>query len=166
MIVYVGIDPGMSGAVGIVFHDNSPPSVWDTPTLMVGKKRELDARSAAERLNTLRNWSADNRLVVAIERVHSMPKQGVASSFNFGKGYGIWLGILAALQLSHELVTPQAWKKTMLNGMPKEKDSSRQRAMQLFPDVDLHLKKHHGRADALLLAEYLRRTVGASESMV
>jgi hypothetical protein len=36
------------------------------------------------------------------------------------------------------------------------KDSSVQRAVQLYPDAGAHLtlKKHHGRAEALLLARY------------
>jgi hypothetical protein len=29
--------------------------------------------------------------------------------------------------------------------------------MQLFPAADLHLRKHHGRAEALLLAHYGRQ---------
>ena len=52
---------------------------------------------------------------VFIEKVHSMPGQGVASMFNFGKGYGIWIGILAALKISKTLVTPQEWKKEMMS---------------------------------------------------
>jgi hypothetical protein len=31
-------------------------------------------------------------------------------------------------------------------------------ARNLFPDAMLKLKKHHGRAEALLIAEYARRT--------
>jgi crossover junction endodeoxyribonuclease RuvC len=69
------------------------------------------------------------------------------------------LGILAALNIPHELITPQSWKKSMMNGQPKEKDASRLVVMRLFPEVSdrLQLKKHHGRADALLIAEFLRR---------
>ncbi len=36
-------------------------------------------------------------------------------------------------------------------------------ALELFPGAELHLKKHHGRADALLMAEYLRRAVGTRD---
>ncbi len=36
----------------------------------------------------------------------------------------------------------------------KDKEASRLRAQQLFPSADLRLKKHHGRAEALLLAAY------------
>jgi crossover junction endodeoxyribonuclease RuvC len=41
----------------------------------------------------------------------------------------------------------------------KNKDASRAMAMRLWPGLreQLELKKHDGRAEALLLAEYLRR---------
>ena len=47
----------------------------------------------------------------------------------------------------------------MLDGMQKTKDASRYKAMQLFPQLadQLNLKKHEGRADALLIAEWRRR---------
>jgi hypothetical protein len=47
----------------------------------------------------------------------------------------------------------------MLYGLPKGKDTGRLRAQQLFPTADLKFKKHHGRSDALLIAEYLRRSL-------
>jgi hypothetical protein len=87
-----------------------------------------------------------------------MPEQGVSSSFRFGRGLGLWEGILSAFQIPFVKVTPQRWKKNLLDGMGKEKDASRLRAQTLFPSLDLSLKKHHGRGDALLLAEFLRRT--------
>lgn len=98
-------------------------------------------------------------LLVGIEKVHSMPGQGVASTFCFGEGYGVWLGILAALGIRHELITPQSWKKSLMDGQLKDKDASRLVAMRLFPEAgnQLQLKKHHGRADALLIAEFVRR---------
>jgi crossover junction endodeoxyribonuclease RuvC len=55
-------------------------------------------------------------------------------------------------------VTPQRWKKTMLDGQGKDKDAARFKAQALFPQIELHLKKHDGRADALLIAEFARRT--------
>jgi hypothetical protein len=47
-----------------------------------------------------------------------------------------------------------------LSGPEKGKESARLRAMQLFPTADLRHKKDHGRAEALLLAVYLRRQQG------
>ena len=71
--------------------------------------------------------------------------------------YGAALATLATLQIPYRTVTPPVWKKAYrLIGC--DKDESRARALELFPTaIDaLRLKKHHGRADALLMAEYLR----------
>ncbi|MGL4498487.1 MAG: hypothetical protein ACRCU2_05435 [Planktothrix sp.] len=104
----------------------------------------------------LKKLATPNSIII-IENVHAMPGQGVTSMFSFGMGYGIWLGIIAALSIPVEFVTPQTWKKHYSLGSDKE--SSRVTALQLFPSQseNLKLKKHHGRAEALLLAEFLRR---------
>ncbi len=80
-------------------------------------------------------------------------------------GYGLWIGICAGLGLRYELVTPQRWQKEMLAGMQGGKDASCIRAQELFPEADLKKgprskKLHDGRSDALLIAEYGRRTYG------
>ena len=72
--------------------------------------------------------------------------------FTVGLGYGAWLGVLATLRLPYTAVRPVVWKKAFSLG--KDKEASRLRAMQLYPGADLRLKKHHGRAEALLLAHY------------
>ena len=123
------------------------------------KKREYNY---AEISNILRWWKNNvDDIHVGLEKVHAMPGQGVTSMFSMELGYGMWLGLLAAFDIPHTLVTPQAWKKVMMSGMGKEKDASRIRALQLYPHLsnDLKLKKHHGRADALLIAEYIKRTI-------
>jgi len=155
-MVHIGIDPGLSGAVAVISSDMS--EVFDTPVVKItgGKKikREFNARAMAAILEFYAGTA-----MVGIESVHSMPGQGVASCFSFGKGFGIWLGILATLKLPFHLITPQRWKKTMLDGMGKEKDNSRLRAIQLFPHQPLALKWHHGRADALLIAYYTKTVI-------
>jgi len=79
--------------------------------------------------------------------------------FSMGEGYGLWKGIISAYHMPLELVTPQAWKKAMMDGMGKEKDASRLKAIQLFPlsASNLSRKKDHARADTLLIAAYYRR---------
>jgi hypothetical protein len=164
-MIYLGIDPGLSGAVASI-GDTGEVQIVDTPILKVGKKNEMNTKAASAILRSMRttngsiSWSTSasySHVICAIERVHAFRGQGVTSVWNFAKNYGQWLGILAALGISHELVTPQAWKRVMMDGMPKEKDASIQRVHQLFPEADVTLKKHHGRADALLIAEYIRR---------
>ena len=169
---YVGIDPGLSGAVAVVREeiDTSVVKVgfFDTPTVLVkkrkGTKREYEP---ANMTAILRNIEAASRglLTVCIEKQQSMPGQGVASTFSTGYGFGLWIGILAALGISYTVVRPQTWKREMLRDMAGDtmstgngKAAARLRAMQLFPQVSDQLSrvKDHGRADALLLAEFHR----------
>ena len=154
-MIHIGIDPGFDGA--IVVRGEGFIDIHDTPTLTVktGKKnkRQCDAVGMA---NILKDYIGEP-CHVALEKVHSMPGQGVASMFSMGEGFGIWKGLIAMAGFKMTLVTPQSWKKKMMQGMGKEKDAARVRAIELFPHIydELKLKKHHGRADALLISEYL-----------
>ena len=167
---FIGIDPGLHGAVSRIEHPDPKRAAgdyrtWDAPTAKDGKHTVLLPR---EMLRILQEAVSHQAAIVFIERVHSMPPQGVASSFNFGMGYGMWIGIVVGLGLPYELVTPQRWQKEMLAGMQGGKDASCIRAQELFPEADLRLgprskKLHDGRADALLLAEFGRRTHGGEQ---
>ena len=166
-MIFLGIDPGATGAVALIRTDGSV-TFWDTPVVHIksGKKTktEMNAFAASELLEEIRDGNNDT-VFVTIEKVSSMPGQGVASMFSFGKNFGTWLGILAALKFPLQQVAPVSWKKKIMSDMGKEKDASRVKAMQLFPNTqrDLNLVKHHGRADALLIAEYGRRQLGGAE---
>jgi hypothetical protein len=98
--------------------------------------------------------------LAVVERVGAMPKQGVASTFRFGKAAGIIEGVLAGAGIPIHYVAPQTWKKHFrLSGTDKEK--SRALAIQRHPTVQgLHLKKHHGRAEALLMLDWYLATTG------
>lgn len=159
----LGIDPGLDGALCILPIDDTAPLFYDTPVLEVrgkgGTRREYNLPAMA---SLLRPWIGAR---VAIEQVHAMPGQGVRSMWTMGFGVGAWEGVLAGLSMSYQRVTPQRWKKVLMDGMGHEKDASRLRALQLFPACAamLHRKKDHGRADALLIAEWLRRTAWKAE---
>src|SRR5690606_22665708 len=87
-----------------------------------------------------------------VERVSAMPRQGVASSFVFGVGFGSILSVLHTMQLPLELVTAAQWKRAP--GLASDKHAALHKARLLFPSADLRLAKHDGRAEALLLAHY------------
>lgn len=160
MKLFIGIDPGLDGATALV-PEQGPVEVFDTPTLTVvsktGTKREYDVRLMALRL---RLFVPHDNVLVLIEKVHAMPGQGVRSMFSMGFGLGAWIGVLAGLGLPYLYVTPQRWQGLVMDGHGKGKDGARARAMELFPAVAAQLsrKKDDGRADALLIAEYGRRT--------
>ena len=165
MTIFVGIDPGLSGAVALI--DGDVVQLADAPSWSVeakkGVRHEYNVNGMVE-LITGAILRVENRVSITagLESVHSMPDQGVASSFKFGVGLGIWQGILAALGIAYQLIPPARWKKALMDGMGKQKDASMIVAQRLFPTADIHLRKHHGRADALLLAEFMRRTTASS----
>ena len=155
--LYGGIDPGLEGAVALITYWGDVVLLADTPVLkiQVGKSIKSEYNETAMS-NLFTNEGIIRIQRVVIEDVHAMPGQGVVSVFRFGVGYGLWRGILTAHKISYDRVPPQTWKRVMMEGLGKDKDASLLRAQQLFPTADLHLKKHHGRAEALLMAEYGR----------
>lgn len=152
-MIYIGIDPGLSGAIAVFDMKKGHLSVIDMPVVEVErngkKKRELSPAMLAHVLGLIGKPST-----AFVERVGAMPGQGVSSVFSFGRSLGTIEGALAALQIPMTLVVPQAWQKAC--GVRGGKDGSRQRAAELFPNfADLFSrKKDDGRADAACLAWY------------
>ncbi len=168
MKVWGGIDPGNSGCLALIYADERI-ELYDAPATVIksGKRSRtvLVPQEMANMLGSARDQHFFSH--VYVEKVASMPKQGVASSFNFGMGYGMWLGVLATLRIPYTLVTPQYWKREMMRGMATyEKSASCVRAAQLFPAASDRLQRPKrgggiiyldGRGDALLIAELCRK---------
>ena len=144
----IGIDPGLSGAIALI-RDGEYAEVWDMPTMGrgSGNKQQINAAEVGKILRECPPCMA------WIEQVGAMPGQGVSSMFNFGKAAGAALGALGALQFPVSEVTPVKWKREF-GLIGKEKDMARTAAQQIMPSAPLSLKKHCGRADALLIALY------------
>jgi crossover junction endodeoxyribonuclease RuvC len=89
-----------------------------------------------------------------------MPGQGVTSMFNFGQSFGVIKGICSAMQLPIFFVRPAKWKKhfELINS---QKDASRTRAIEMFPNISsiLSKKKDANKADAILIASFYENTI-------
>ena len=72
--------------------------------------------------------------------VNAMPNQGVTSMFNFGQSYGVIKGIFLALEIPTFFVRPAKWKK-YFDLLGTEKDASRVKAIEMFPDLSVQLAK-------------------------
>jgi len=155
----IGIDPGLSGAVAIIYNDRTI-HLHDTPVMMTTKKggKSKNDYLPFQMAELLRPFCGDPYVKVFIEDVHAMPGQGSTSMFRFGYGCGLWEGIIAALALPLTKVTPQAWKKEIMQGK-KDKNAARIRAQELYPCCVSQTArvKDDGRAEALLIAEYGKR---------
>ena len=142
-MTYVGIDPGAKG--GIAVMDDKGFSVFpysDSQLLKVAASlTDEDARCC-------------------LEQVHSMPKQGVSSTFKFGVSYGFIKGVLESHEISYQEIPPQRWKKEF--GLNSDKAASIEVCRRLFPSAVLRASErcrtdNDGMAEALLMAEYARR---------
>ena len=88
-----------------------------------------------------------------------MPGQGVTSMFNFGQSFGVIKGICAAMRLPLHFVRPAKWKK-YFNLLNSEKQASRTKAIEIFPEIShkLSKKKDINKADAILIASFFNNT--------
>lgn len=155
--VFLGLDPGASGGIAaitadgaLLFAEPMPATDRDVLDLLAEANREHAARAV-------------------IERVHASPQMGVVSAFTFGRGVGALHMALTAAGIPYDVVTPHIWQvamgcaphraragSTALKGgfARRDKNAAKARAQVLFPGV----RVTHALADALLLAEYARRT--------
>lgn len=157
----IGIDPGQTGA--LAFYDHGKiVAVIDMPVMARthGKGQQVDPYALA----TLIMANHGHFGMAILEEVGARPAkkstgenggQGVSSAFNFGDSFGAVRGVLGALQIPIERITPNTWKrKAGLVG--KDKDAARTLAIQLHPEVadQLTRKKDIGRADAICIAHF------------
>ena len=146
-MVYLGIDPGITGAWAALDTHGDYVACGDMPT------HEGRVVASALRSSLLDAISPIDGACIVIEKVHAMPGQGVTSMFNFGHSCGVVAAVAEMLPYPVSFVTPQSWKK--FHGLiGTTKIASLLKARLLWPDAPLKLAKHHGRADALLLASY------------
>ena len=144
MKIYVGIDPGKSGALAILHPDG------DVKTIPFDVTRYIVA------LEELKEFD----VMCCLEKVGAMPGQGVVSMFNFGHNFGFIEGVLQAFCIPYQLVPPQTWKKEF--SLTSDKARSIEVCQKLFPKANLlatdrSRKPSDGIAEAVLMAEYARR---------
>lgn len=146
--VICGIDPGLNGAFAFIDLEQGSLSITDMPTLERGGKRHTDPSRVGAIL------FASKPKHITIEHVHSSTQMGVASSFSFGRSFGILLGVAHASGAQVSEVTPAVWKPAM--GCSADKRQTVARASALMPGCASawRLVKHTDRAEAALLALY------------
>ena len=157
-MIIIGIDPGISGAISIL-ENKKILEVYDTPTMIEGKKNKRQINSAHVTNIIKERLSNEKEVIVVVEQVNAMPGQGVTSMFNFGQSFGVIKGICAALGLPIYFVRPAKWKKHF-NLIKTNKDASRTKVIEAYPEISskLHRKKDSNRADAILIALYYNDT--------
>ena len=140
--ITIGIDVGASGAIAWIDErgkscvEKMPDTLQDLWELIVSISLNAGTGGLGVR--------------AYLEAVSSSPQMGVVSSFSFGRGYGNLEMALTAAGIPFERVRPQVWQKAMGCMTKGNKNISKQKAQELFPDK----KVIHATADALLIALY------------
>jgi crossover junction endodeoxyribonuclease RuvC len=146
----LGVDPGLTGALGVVELVNLVPAfidVTDMPTTGTGSKARVDVIAAA-------NWIARHSPSLAcVERGQSFPGQGISSAFLFGRVVGAIEAAVILCRIPLSLVEASTWKR-QLHLPGKDKEAARALAIRTFPTAHASLarKRDHNRAEALLIA--------------
>lgn len=136
----IGIDPGANGAAVLMAPDGRL-----IDTCKFGDSTPHDIGIALEEYLQI-----GENVKAYIENVHSMPKQGVASSFKFGRGFGMLEGILIGLKIPYMFVSPQKWQTEMGCLSKGDKNITKAAAQRRYPAE----KITHATADAILIARY------------
>ena len=143
-----GVDPGKSGGLVVISRKiHSLPKIIyakKMPTLQINNKKIIDILSIQKDLESI------NIDVAIIEKVHAMPRQGVTSSFQFGRSYGAIEGLCQILTSRIDYIAPVVWKKSM--GLDSTKQASLDLARMKFGDNKMwKIKSNDGIAEAALL---------------
>jgi len=152
---YIGIDPGLTGAIA---WEDERGGAWvsDLPTVIEGRGTGVvKTRLAPRALADLVRYLGLSRAV--LERTAARPGQGVSSMFSMGVTRGVILGVFGTFGIQLDEVEPALWK-AHFQLLGAEKEASLELARRLFPSAReaLARKKDHNRAEALLLARYLK----------
>jgi len=142
--ITIGIDPGASG--GIAWIDERGKSCVEKMPDTLQDLWEL----ICDITNFPRSAIDGHKYKAYIEQVSSSPQMGVVSAFSFGRGYGNLEMALTAAGIPFERVRPQVWQKAMGCMTKGNKNITKQKAQELFPDK----KATHWSSDALLIALY------------
>ena len=143
--LFIGIDPGKNGGVACIYEDR-----------LLADRCPSTIAEMAQYIESICSKAQDIQKFAVIERVHSMPGQGVVSTFTFGQNFGAWKAILSSYKIPYVETTPYKWMKTFgsFSGMDKKERKHRLKeiALQQYPGYKINLTI----ADAILIAVYCR----------
>lgn len=139
-MIVIGIDPGKKGAIALLDTETRRVTVHDMPATTA------ELHDLISGLPLVR--------VCVLEKLHAGPKMGGTTIAAMFEAYGVLKGALAWRSIPVRDVRPSKWKPAI--GVTADKNSSRQKACEAFPDdaAQFARVKDDGRAEAALLALY------------
>lgn len=153
---FIGIDPGIGGAVSIICLDTIKNNI-----------KSVSYYKYQEVINNLEKFTKElhsyEYKVVVLEQVHSLPSDSRVSAFTFGQNVGWWKGYLTQFELiSFKEVDPKTWHSVVLDFMftPYRRDENKKRTvafinrvMKDYLDTPFEIKSYnYDIADSMCLA--------------
>lgn len=146
----MGIDPGVRGGVAVLHGTGMVVYRCAFRPDFTIKDLDLVIKTAVEFLQLNGGNNA------FLEKVGSLPRDGHVGAFTFGRVVGILAEAVIARGVQLHEVPPVIWQSHMECLTGGNKNISKKRAQELFPD---EVKITHALADALLISEYGRRSL-------
>jgi hypothetical protein len=147
----IAIDPGLKGGLATY----TPQEGLNVRRMPLNEDRKFDIKLVAEFLS---EQSRD--ATVVIERQHSMPKQGVASTFTTGFNFGQLVGLAVGMGFTVEVVSARTWKGALLPDPAdrRGKEGTIRFVQERWPDTSFIPPRcrsvHDGLADAAAIVAY------------
>lgn len=149
----IGVDPGALGAWALYDPASGRITTFPMPTTTMTVKGKTRTRvdlpqtlALARALVALGAWRA------RVEQVGGIMGQSASASFTFGWAACAAHAALVAAGIKPETVAAQTWKRAL--DVTRDKDASRARAAEIFPEdaAQWRLAKLDGHAEAALIA--------------
>jgi crossover junction endodeoxyribonuclease RuvC len=147
-MIVLAVDPGLANGLAVLNLHADLLFATEIEPIGEGARKRLPLASLVD---LIEQYGVTHAVV---EDVSAMPKQGISSSFRFGRATGSFEGVLSALKVPTTFIRPAVWKKSL--GVSATKEGARCLAIQRWPAAAYFfpLKKNHNRAEAALLGAY------------
>lgn len=157
--IYIGIDNGVTGTIGIA-GDDIAPQFYHTPVIKqqdyTKKKKEISRIDCVQFMDIIKQFDP-NDVRVIIERPMVNPTRFNATMVAV-RCLEAQLIILESLGYSYMFVDSKEWQKKLLpagiKGSDEQKKASKDIGNRLFPQF---AEFDHNDRDGILIAEYARR---------
>lgn len=164
--IYIGVDNGTTGSLACI--GDCTTQYIETPIFK--EQSYTKAKKIISRIDhlVLKQWLSSlmgvgttaNDMMLVLERPLINPGRFVAT-ISAVRALEATLCVVEDLGIPHMYADSRDWQKVMLpkgvKGAPELKQASMDIGLRLFPDQEKVIKKHKD-ADALLIAEWARRT--------
>ncbi len=168
----IGIDPGVNGGYCVLDYEGNiyEHGVFPLIKVEVANTRKRKNKKSNTRIESYYDRKAmincfselAHETIAYVEKVHSMPRDGVTAAFKFGDCFGQLKMMLSCLEIPVRMVSPAEWCSAMHFAADRGK-SGPQRSWLAFEKRftsfarSWHNKTPSGISSATLIAEFGRQ---------